>query len=139
LGEDGLPILQVTTFTRVPVTVSAKYYLAGRGRSVSQFAWIPKKWAPFVGAGGGWSWYEFRQAGEFVDPNLDIIPLVLESSGFGAVAHAFAGVDISISSRFLWTLQGRYTFGGTDTGVAFDFADLDLSGLQATIGISARF
>ena len=137
---DNLPILQTTTFVRVPVTVSTKYYIRDRGRSVSQFAWIPEKWAPFVGAGGGLHWYRLKQEGDFVEePSLDILNLTLESSGTTSIAHVFAGVDISISPRFLWTLEGRYTFGGARTGSAFDFDKLDLGGLQATIGLSARF
>ena len=35
--------------------------------------------------------------------------------------------------------EGRYAFGGTTTGSAFDFENLDLSGFQATIGLAVRF
>ena len=83
----------------------------------------------------------FAVCWDFVEePSLDILNLVLESSGTGRIAQVFAGVDISISPRFLWTLEGRYAFvGGPRTGAAFDFDKLDLRGLQATIGLSARF
>ena len=60
VDQDNLPIEQTTTFVRVPVTVSTKYYLRDRGRALSEFVWIPEKWAPFVGAGGGLAWYRFR-------------------------------------------------------------------------------
>jgi hypothetical protein len=137
---DNLPIQQTTTLQKIPVTVSAKYYLRDRGRAVSQFAWIPEKWAPFVGVGGGLRWYRFKQKGDFVEePSLDILNLTLESSGSAATAHVFAGVDVSISPRFLWTLEGKYDFGGAETGPVFNFDDLDLSGFQATIGLAARF
>lgn len=137
---DNLPILQTTTFVRVPVTLSAKYYVRDRGRSVSRFAWIPEKWTPFVGAGVGFHWYRLKQEGDFVEePSLDILNLILESSGAPGIAHVFAGVDISMSPRFLWTLEGRYTLGSAKTGYAFNFDKLDLRGLQATIGLSARF
>ena len=138
--ENGLPILQKTTFLRVPVTVSAKYYLRDRGRSVSQFVWIPEKWAPFVGAGGGFYWYRLRQEGDFVEePSLDILTLILESSGTTSAAHVFAGVDVSISPRLLWTVEGRYALGRATAGSAYNFEKLDLSGFQATIGLSVRF
>ena len=137
---DNLPIQQTTTLTSVPVTVSAKFYLRDRGRAVSQFAWIPEKWTPFVGVGGGLNWYRFRQEGDFVEePSLEILNLILESSGTAPTAHVFAGVDISINPRFLWTLEGRYAFSGAETGPAFNFDNLDLSGLQATIGLAVRF
>ena len=55
VDQDNLPIQQTTTFARVPVTVSTKFYLSDRGRAISQFVWIPEKWAPFVGAGGDYS------------------------------------------------------------------------------------
>lgn len=139
---DNLPILQTTTFSRVPVTVGAKFYLRDRGRAISEFAWIPTKWTPFIGAGAGVNWYQLKQEGDFVDestPNLDILFLTLKSSGVGPTAHVFAGMDISMSPRFLWTLEARYGFGSAETGSAFAFEAIDLSGFQATIGLSARF
>jgi hypothetical protein len=137
---DDLPIEQTTTFIRVPITVSTKYYLRDRGRAVSQFAWIPETWSPFVGVGGGVQWYQLEQAGDFVEePSLDVLSLTIESSGAVPTAHVFAGMEISISPRFLWTLEGRYGFGRAKTGVAFGFDNLDLSGFQATIGLAARF
>ncbi len=139
---DDLPITQTTTFWRVPVTVGAKYYLLDRGRAISEFAWIPKKWTPFIGVGAGLNWYQLKQEGDFVDestPNLDILYLSLKSSGAAPTAHVFAGMDISMNPRFLWTLEARYGFGNARTGYAFDFQSIDLSGFQATIGLSARF
>ena len=143
--EEGFPIEQTTTFTRIPVTVSTRFYLRDRGRAISQFAWIPAKWAPFVGAGAGIIWYRFEQNGDFVDiatcdpTGCAIVNFTLESNGWARTAHAFAGVDISISPRFLWTLEGRYALGRDRTGLSFDYDNLNLSGFQATIGVSARF
>ena len=137
---DNLPIEQRTTFVRVPISLNAKFYLGDRGRGISDFAWIPEKWAPFVGVGGGFTWYEFGQKGDFVDiATLDILYFTLKSSGWAPSGHVFAGMDISMSPRFFWTVEGRYGFGGTETGDAFAFDQIDVSGLQATIGLSARF
>ena len=138
--QDGLAIVQTTSFKRVPLAINAKFYLQGQGRAVSQFAWIPQRLAPFLGAGGGTTWYEFEQKGDFVDfESLDILSLTLKSSGWTPTAHAFAGVDVSITPKFLWTLEGRYSFGSADTGAAFAFESIDLSGFQVTMGLSARF
>ncbi len=137
---DNLPIEQTTTFTRMPLTVNARFYLRDRGRAVSRFVWIPEKWAPFIGVGGGLTWYQFEQTGDFVDvATLDILNLTLESSGAAPTGHVFAGVDISISPRWLWRLEGRYAFATATTDYAFNFDNIELSGFQATIGISARF
>ena len=137
---DNLPIEQTTAFTRMPLTVSGRFYLRDRGRAVSRLAWIPVKLAPFLGAGAGVTWYRFKQTGDFVDiETLDILNFTIESKGLGTTAHALAGVEISMSPRFLWTLEGRYTFGYATTDYSFNYDNLDLSGFQATIGVSARF
>ena len=34
---------------------------------ISRLAWIPRTFMPYVGAGGGYGTYEFRQNGDFVD------------------------------------------------------------------------
>ena len=47
------PIEQETKFRRLPLTVALRYYLTDRGRAVSQFAYIPNRYAPYVGVGGG--------------------------------------------------------------------------------------
>ena len=140
VDQDNLPIEQTTTFVRVPVTLSTKYYFRGRGRAISEFVWIPERWAPFVGAGGGFAWYRFKQAGDFKDvASFDILRLTLESDGTTPTAHVFAGVDLSVGPRFLWTLEGRYGFGTADTGSAFGNESIDLSGFQGTIGLAVRF
>ena len=143
--EEGFPIEQTTIFMRIPVTVSTRYYLRDRGRAISRFAWIPAKWAPFVGAGAGLTWYRFEQIGDFVDittcdpTGCDIVNFTIESDGAGQTAHVFAGVDVSISPRFLWTLETRYTVGHATTDFAFDHRNLDFNGFQATVGIAVRF
>ena len=137
---DNLPIEQTTTFTRMPLTLGARFYLRDPGRAVSQFAWIPEKFAPFLGVGGGVMWYRFKQAGDFVDiETLDILNFTIESNGAAPTGHVFAGVDISINPRFLWTLEGRYSFGTATTDFSFNYDQLNLRGFQATIGLAARF
>jgi len=141
VGTDDLPILQTTEFTRVPATVGVKVYLADRGRSVSRFAWIPQKVAPYVGGGAGIVWYEFVQNGEFVDfDNFDIFQDVFTSSGTAATAHLFGGVDLSIGGPWVLTGEGRYSFGRVEMERDFvDFDDIDLNGFQLTVGIGVRF
>ncbi|MFV2007223.1 MAG: outer membrane protein, partial [Longimicrobiales bacterium] len=141
VGTDDLPIFQTTEFTRVPVTANVKVYLADRGRSVSRFAWIPSKVAPYVGGGVGIVWYEFVQDGEFVDfNNLDIFSDRLSSSGTSATGQVFGGVDLSLGGIWVLTGEGRYSFGSVQMDEDFvGFDNIDLNGLQMTVGIGVRF
>ncbi len=139
---DDLPIQQVTTFRRIPVTVSLKTYLWDRGRSIGRFTWVPRAWAPYVGAGGGYVWYSFEQEGDWVDYDDKVIFWKRAISDGGAgIFHFFAGADYSISERLLLTGEGRYSFASADLDRGFydEFDSIDLAGFQATIGISVRF
>ena len=141
VGTDDLPILQTTEFTRVPVTANVKLYLVDRGRTVSRFAWIPTKVAPYVGGGAGIVWYEFAKDGEFVDFNdLDIFVDRISSSGTSATGNVFGGLDLSIGGNWVLTGEGRYSFGSVEMGEDFvGFDNIDLNGLQMTVGIGVRF
>lgn len=138
---DDLPIQQTTKFVRVPTTLSLKWYLGDRGRSVGRFAWIPASFSPYVGAGGGVLWYEFEQEGDFVDiETLDIFFDIIESSGTTGTGHVFLGSDLSLSPRFALTGEGRYSFGNVRMDQDFiGFDNIDLSGFQVTLGIAVRF
>ena len=142
IGTDDLPILQTTEFTRVPVTANVKVYLFDRGRTVSRFAWIPSKLVPYVGGGAGIVWYEFVQDGEFVDfDDLGIFFDHLSSSGTSATGHVFGGVDLSLGGPWVLTGEGRYSFGSAEMDRIFfeEFDNIDLNGLQLTVGIGVRF
>ena len=75
LDNNDQPIRQSTVFQRVPLTGSIRVYLGNPGRSIGRFAWVPKRYAPYVGAGGGVMWYQFNQDGDFVDfTTLKVFP-----------------------------------------------------------------
>lgn len=144
-GRD-VPIEQTTTFRRIPITAGFRAYLASRGRSVGQFAWIPSKVAPYVGAGVGVMWYQFKQDGDFVDfatPGTDknIFTHTFESQRWTTAAHAFVGMDYSLSPRWALTGEARYTRGRAplDTDVYTGFQRIDLSGVGVTAGFAVRF
>ena len=147
-GEADLPIQQTTKFRRIPLTASLKAYLWDRGRSIGRFAWVPRAWAPYVGAGGGYVWYRYEQEGEWVeepeDPGVDESEIYwdrLISEGGAGTFHIFAGADYSISERLLLTGEGRYSFASAqlDRDYHDKFDKIDLAGFQVTIGISIRF
>ena len=118
-----------------------KAYLRDRGRSIGRFAWVPADWAPYVGAGAGWVWYRFRQDGDFVDfETLDIFPDTYTSKGRAPTLHLYGGADWSLGPSFFLTGEARYAWASADlSGDFVDFDPVDLSGLQATVGLSVRF
>jgi hypothetical protein len=145
-----VPVSQTNTFRRMPLTASLKAYLSPRGHSIGTLAWMPEKFAPFVGIGGGVTYYKFEQSGDFVDfrPNPDgsyaIFTDDLVSSGWAPTAHGLVGLDVSLSPRFAFTTQGKYTVGrgkvtGPDYGGSGGYDRIDLSGFTATAGFYVRF
>ena len=141
VGTDDLPIEQVTELRIVPAVVGVKYYLQPRGRSIGRFAWVPTDLVPYVGAGIGVASYRFEQYGEFIDfDTFDIFydEFVSEQDAF--LARAVAGLDYSLSERFLLSAEGRYGWASSEMGRDFvDFDNIDLDGLQLVVGIAVRF
>jgi hypothetical protein len=147
VGDDdaGSSITQRTSFTRVPVTAALRYYLAPRGERVGTFAWIPRTVAPFVGAGGGAVYYNLGQSGEVIVEDaagdLRAVPANLRSSGWTGAVLGSAGLDVSLSPRFLLTTELRYTRASARLapGSFEGLEPLDLSGAAMTAGVAVRF
>lgn len=149
--EDGLPIEQTTRFQVTRAVASGRVYLLPRGHAVGRHAWVPARWSPYVGGGGGIAWYRFEQFGDFVDfqtighPDYPDGPAIFtdifRSSGSGATVHAMAGVEVTVSRRIV--LRGEYRYNWGDAPVdSRDFAGfdpIDLAGHRATLGIATRF
>jgi hypothetical protein len=144
VDNDDLPIEQTTQLQRVPVSLSLKGYLAPRGRSIGRFAWIPNRFSPYAGGGGGMLWHRFRQQGDFVDfntQNLRVFTSTFESDKWTTQLHAFTGVDVSLSPRTALTAEARYTWARAPLSREYftGFERIDLSGVAATAGLSFRF
>jgi hypothetical protein len=140
--NNGAPIEQATKFKRIPLTIGLKYYLTDRGRSVSQFAYIPSRYAPYVNLGGGAMYYRFEQSGDFVDfKTLGVYGLTVESSGWTPMAHGAAGMDYSISNWVALTGEGRYVWAKAKLNPNdFEgYQKIDLSGFAGTVGLKVRF
>lgn len=146
--ENGLPIEQTTEFASTRATASARLYLLSRGEAIGRHAWIPTRWSPFVGGGGGMAWYRFEQYGDFIDyqtvndpEGAVIFTDRFRSSGNGATAHAMAGLDVSLT-RYI-VLRGEYRYNWGSAGMSsrdfVGFEPIDLAGHRATIGIATRF
>jgi len=140
VDTDNLPIEQDTRFTRVPVTLGVKAYLLERGRRISRLAWIPRKWAPYIGAGAGFVWYRFEQRGDFVDfDTLEVFFDEFSSDGASPLAYLAAGTDFSVGPRWLVSGEARYSWASAGMDRDFvGFDNIDLNGFRATLGISVR-
>lgn len=140
VDQDDRPIRQTTSFSRTTATLNVKAYAWDRGRAIGQYVWIPRGVSPYVGAGGGFVWYEFRQEGSFVDfQTLDIFRDEFASEGRATTWHLFGGVDVSVSPRLAVTAEVRHGWASAEMDEDFvGFDPIDLSGFQGTLGLSVR-
>ena len=144
VDNDDRPIEQSTKFRRIPLTLGVRYYLGERGKEVSRFAYIPSRYAPYVGVGAGAMYYQFKQNGDFIDfatDNLEVFPAEIEDSGWTPMAHGMAGVDYSLGPWIALTFEGRYQWAKAklDPKVFEGYDKLDLAGLTGTVGFKVRF
>ena len=141
IDNNDRPIKQTTGFMRVPLAGSVKAYLASPGRSVGHFAWIPSRYAPYVGGGAGALWYRFAQDGDFIDfATLHVFGDHFNSDGWTPMAQAFVGTDVSLNPRFAVTAEGRYQWARANLSRDFaGFDRIDLSGFAVTAGIAIRY
>jgi hypothetical protein len=135
------PIEQTTQLNATALLGSVRYSLRPKGQAVSRLAWIPNRFVPYVGAGGGVVHYDFRQFGDFVDfQDLSVFPESFRSSGWAPTAHVFGGVDLQLYRALYATVQGRLTKAAGDLGSDFvDFDPIDLSGFRISAGVNLLF
>jgi len=137
------PIEQTTRLRTANVSGSVRLALAPRGTAVSRLAWIPRRVAPYAGAGGGMLWYQLTQAGDFVDvrsTNLAVFSDIFTSQGWTPSAHAFGGVDVRVYRRTFVAFEGRYLWAAAPLHRRFEgFEPIDLAGLRVSAGINMLF
>lgn len=138
----GLPIQQTTELTQLNFTVSGKFSLLPRGRAISRLAWIPRTFIPYVGAGGGYGRYEFRQNGDFVDfdNNNRVFSDTFTSGGWAPTFHVLGGTDIQVYRHLMLSLDARYSWQKATLSQDFiDFEPIDLGGFRFGAGIHFAF
>lgn len=136
-----LPINQETTLKERNISGSVRFSLLPRGRSISRFAWVPRGFTPYVGAGAGALWYQFEQSGDFVDfADNSVFTDFFSSSGYAPSAHVFGGTDIQLYRIVFLTVEGRYVWANAALGRDFiDFDPIDLAGFRLSTGVNVRF
>ncbi len=138
---DDLPIVQETRLSQIPLTGSLKFYLIPQGKEISQYAWVPNSFSPFIGGGGGFVWYRFDHSGDFVDfTDLSIFPDRFQSEGWAPTAHFFGGVEVKLIPRVFLTFEMRYSWADAELSGSFvGFDPIDLAGLRTSFGIDILF
>jgi hypothetical protein len=150
VDADNREIEQTTTLRRVPLTANLKAYLVPRGRSVGSLAYIPAKVVPWVGIGGGLTWYKLEQSGDFiVDPadcratgtptSCAVFTDRLTSSSWGPAVQGMGGVDVTLTPRIALTGDARYLWSRASMGDSYGgFDKIDLSGVAIALGVTFR-
>lgn len=141
VGDRFLPIEQTTSLKQQSINAGVKFALLPAGRRVSRFAWIPNRFTPYVGAGGGVLNYDFEQVGDFVDfTNDNIFTSTFRSTGWAPSAHALGGADVHLFKRVFMSLEGRYTWSSAALDRDFvDFDPIDLKGFRVGAGFHYAF
>ncbi|MEP7118581.1 MAG: hypothetical protein ABI880_13410 [Acidobacteriota bacterium] len=136
-----LPISQNTSRREFNLTGSVRLNVLPSGRRISRFAWIPRTFTPYVGAGAGALKYQFEQTGSFVDfETLRVFNDTFVSEGWAPSAHAFAGADLRVYRRIYLSLEGRYTWSTARLGTDFvDFDPISLAGVRLGGGLRIAF
>ena len=121
--------------------LSVRAYLEPRGRQVGKYAWVPARFAPYVGAGVGGMWYKFRQHGDFVDfQTNDVFSGDFNSSQWAPAAQALAGVEFTLTPHLALTGEAKYIWAKGKLSDSFSgFDNIDLSGVSTTIGLTFRY
>ena len=137
----NLPIQQTTSLKQAGFFGSVKFAVIPRGRAISRFAWIPSTIVPYLGAGGGFSHYDFRQDGDFVDfSNGRVFTEAFRSYGWTPTAHVVGGTEIQLFKRTFMSLEGRYVWAHAKLDADFiDFDPIDLGGFRFGAGFHVVF
>lgn len=135
------PIEQRTLLRRTPIGVGVRYALTSPGEQISRLAWVPARFTPWIGIGGGIMGYKFRQVGDFVDfETLDVFTDRFSTYGWSPMGYGSLGGEITLTARSAIVADVRYTAARAPLRGAFEgFDQIDLSGTAFTMGISLRY
>lgn len=141
VDNNDQPIEQTTTLSRVPIGASLRYHPTSRGEAIGSRAWIPARFTPWVGLGGGMMQYRFSQNGDFVDfETLDVFTSQFVAKGWTPFAQGSVGAGWSLTPALELTGEMRYVRASGSTGDDFQgFDRIDLSGVSTSVGLTVRF
>jgi hypothetical protein len=137
----NLPIEQNTTLRQTTSTVGLRLYLLPRGERVGSYAYLPRRFQPYVGGAVGFNRWHLQQTGDFVDfQTLAVFPDYFFATGTAMTAEALAGTHVGLTRWLQLSLEGRYRFGSDDLSDDFvGFDPIDLSGPSGLVALRLVF
>ena len=141
IGSNAQPIAQQTDLRQEALSVGVRYSPLGRGRTISHFAFIPRRIAPYVGGGATTNYYSFSQHGQFVDAtDLTVFNDRFVSDGWSVGPYVNGGADIQAWKHLYLSFDARYSWLHSALDSDFSgFDGIDLAGFRASSGISVVF
>jgi len=140
LDNNNQPIKQTTSLSTVGLSANLKYSFHDRGRTISNFAWIPSHYVPYVGVGAGVIRYDFTQKGDFIDFQTKAVNSdELNAANWGAMAQLFTGLSYTLGPRYSLLTEARYTLSSASLNKDYsDLGRIDLSGLDQLFDFGDR-
>ena len=130
-NTNGSEITQSLRLQTVPVTGTLRLIMTGRRAAVQ----------PYVGAGVAIVPWSYSEAGDFVDPQLDIFRWEYKDSGTAVGAVFFGGLRVALNRKVALGGEFRYLMvdAPLDQNVGFQGTRLDLSGMTYQGSVIFRF
>jgi outer membrane protein W len=108
---------------------------------------LDSRFRPFVGAGGGFYGWRYREIGEFVlfaaDPADDeIISATFEDDGITFGYYLQAGLELLVTPNWALVVEARWHEADDDLSEEFaqtGATEIDLSGREVSAGFSVKF
>lgn len=122
------------TLEVAPLTIGVTAYPFGKDHT----------FRPFVGAGGGFYLWRYREAGDFIDFTADPLEIVnaeYESDGTTLGYYFLAGIEARVSRNAGLFVEGRWSYADDDPkdGDFENFGELDLRSREVSMGMAWRF
>lgn len=138
VASNSTPIVQDTSLHESVFSAGLRWTPSGRGRSVSRFAFIPRRLTPYAGGGVSAGYHSFTQRGQFVDyTDLSIFSDRFQTSGWNVGPYVHGGADVQMWKRLYLTMEGRYSWMRGRLSSDFKgFDGIDLAGFRWSSGIS---
>ena len=130
-NTNGSDITQSLRLQTVPITGTLRLIMTGRRAAVQ----------PYVGAGVAIVPWDYSEAGDFVDQNLDIFRWEYKDSGTAVGAVIFGGLRVALNRKVAIGGEFRYLMvdAPLDQNVGFQGTRLDLSGMTYQGSVIFRF
>ena len=131
VDELGNDIEHTASLEVTNVSAGLVLYLLRRGAILS----------PYIGGGASVYSYDLEEAGDFIDfDTFDIFDGTFRASGETIGTFWLVGIEVPVTSNFSIFGEARWHDASDRLAEDFqDFGDIDLSGKEASLGLSYRF